>query len=120
RTTAPAAYIEPYPQQPVPKTEVQIANARLALTPTQGPAGTRAMLRGEGFTGVGALQLVWQTFAGSRVSGNGFEPRESVIAEIKVGSNGRIEFPVVIPGDLGGLHGLALRDGEKKVALAHF
>jgi hypothetical protein len=120
RTAGPAAYIEPYPQQPVPKTEVQIANARLALSPTQGPVGTRAMLRGEGFTGVGALQLVWQTFAGSRVSGNGFESQERVIAEVKVGSNGQIEFPVTIPEDLGGLHGLALRDGEKKVALAHF
>ena len=84
------------------------------------PVGTRALLRGEGFGGVRALQLVWQTFAGSRVSGNGFEPRESVIAEVKVGSNGQIEFPVIIPEDLGGLHGLALRNGEKTVALAHF
>ncbi|PYS44606.1 MAG: hypothetical protein DMG13_33600, partial [Acidobacteria bacterium] len=75
--------IEPYPPQPVPETEVQIANAKLALSPAQGPVGTRAMLRGEGFAGVGALQLVWQTFAGSRVSGNGFEPRENVVAEVK-------------------------------------
>jgi hypothetical protein len=49
RTTAgstrkAAAYIEPYPPQPVPKTEVQIANARLALTPTKGPDGTGALL----------------------------------------------------------------------------
>ncbi len=120
RTAAPAADIEPYPAQPVPETEVQIANARLVLSPTQGPVGTRAMLRGEGFAGVGALQLVWQTFAGSRVSGNGFEPRESVIAEVKVRSNGQIEFPFIIPDDLGGLHGLALRDGEKTVARSHF
>ena len=125
RTTAgrlpgPAVYIEPYASQPVPKTEVHIANAKLALSPTQGPVGTRAMLRGEGFNGVQALQLVWQTYVGSRVSGNGFEPQESVIAEVKVGSNGAIEFPVTIPDDLGGLHGLALRDGEKTVALTHF
>src|SRR5437667_8557079 len=113
RSVAPAAYIEPYAPQPVPKTEVQIANAGLALSPTQGPVGTRALLRGEGFGGVRALQLVWQTFAGSRVSGNGFESQESVIAEVKVGSDGRIEFPVVIPEDLGGLHRLALRAGEK-------
>jgi len=119
-SSAPASYIEPYPRQPVPETEVKIADARLALSPTQGPVGTRAMLRGEGFGGPGALQLVWQTFAGSRVSGNGFESQESVIAEVKVGSDGRIEFPVVIPEDLGGLHGLALRAGEKTVALAHF
>ena len=120
RLAGPAVYIEPYASQPVPKTEVQIANAKLALSPTQGPVGTRAMLRGEGFNGVQALQLVWQTYVGSRVSGNGFEPQESVIAEVKVGSNGAIEFPVTIPDDLGGLHGLALRDGERTVALTHF
>src|SRR5262245_18155230 len=104
RSSTPAVYIEPYPSQPVPKTEVQIANARLALSPSQGPVGTRAALRGEGFTGGAPLKLVWQTFVGSRVSGNGFEPRESVIADVKVGSNGEIEFPIVIPEDLGGLH----------------
>src|SRR5437773_5769187 len=49
RTAAPAAYIEPYPPQPVPETKVEIAHARLAIGPTQGPVGTRAMLRGEGF-----------------------------------------------------------------------
>ena len=120
RSAAPTAYIEPYAEQPVPKTEVQIANAKLGLSPTQGPVGTRAVLRGEGFGGIGRLQLVWQTFEGSRVSGNGFESRENVIGEVKVGSKGEIEFPVTIPEDLGGLHGLALRDGDKTVALAHF
>jgi hypothetical protein len=120
RIATPAAYIEPYPRQPVPETETRIANARLALSPTQGPVGTRAVLRGEGFDGVGPLQLVWQTFAGSRVSGNGFESQESVIGEVKVGSDGRIEFPVIIPEDLGGLHALTLRAGEKTVGIAHF
>jgi hypothetical protein len=114
------AYSEPYPPQPVPKTEVQIANAKLALSATQGPVGSRATLKGEGFPAGRSLQLVWQTYVGSRVSGNGFEPRESPIGEVKVGSNGQIEFPVTIPDDLGGLHGLALRDGDKTVALTHF
>jgi hypothetical protein len=120
RTAASAAYIESYAPQPVPKTEVQIANAKLALTPTQGSVGTRAMLHGEGFGGISTLQLVWQTFEGSRVSGNGFEAREKVIAEISTGSNGKIEFPLIIPEDVGGLHRLALRDGEKTVGLTHF
>ena len=120
RTAAAAADIEAYPPQPVPKTEVQIANAKLALSPTQGPVGTRAILKGEGFSGAGPLQLVWQTFAGSRVSGNGFEPVEKVIGEVKVESNGQFEFPLDIPEDLGGLHGLALRAGAKTIALAHF
>jgi hypothetical protein len=120
RSASPSSFIEPYAPQPVPNIDVQIANARLTLSPTQGPVGTRAMLRGERFPAGASLQLVWQTFVGSRVSGNGFEPRESVIGNVPVGPSGRIEFPVAVPEDLGGLHGLALRNGEKTAALAHF
>jgi len=106
--------------QSVPETEVKVAGARLLLKPSQGPVGTRAMLSGEGFGNSRTFQLIWQSFAGSRVSGNGFEPRESVIGEVKTASDGRIEFPVTIPDDLGGLHSLALRDGDKTIALSHF
>ena len=120
RSATSSAYVEPYALQPVPKTEVQIANATLDLSPTQGPVGTRAMLRGEGFTAGRALQLVWQTYVGSRVGGNGFDRQEKVIGEFSVASNGKVDIPVTIPDDLGGLHGLALRDGEKNVALVHF
>jgi hypothetical protein len=118
--TTSAAYIEPYAPQPVPKTEVHVDGATLVLAPTQGPVGTRATLRGEGFGTARSLQLIWQTFVGSRVSGNGFEPQEKVIGEVKVGGDGKIESPVTIPDDLGGLHGLVLREGEKTIALTHF
>jgi hypothetical protein len=120
RSDAAAAYIEPYAKQPVPKTEVQIANARLELSATQGPVGTRVTLRGEGFTNAATLQLVWQTFAGSRVSGNGFEAQEHALGEIKVSTDGRIDSAITIPDDVGGLHGIALRDGDKTVGLTHF
>ena len=100
----PAAYAEPYQRQPVPETEVHVANAKLALSPTQGPVGTRAMLRGEGFPAGRTLQLVWQTLVGSRVSGNGFEPRKAHW-QVTVGSDGQIDMPITIPEDLGGLHG---------------
>jgi hypothetical protein len=124
RTTAggPAreAYAEPYPPQPIPQSEVKVAGATLALTPTQGPVGTRAMLRGQGFPANSSLQLVWQTFVGSRVSGSGFEPQDKDFAQVKVGSDGRFESPVTIPDDLGGLHGLALRNGDRLAARAFF
>src|SRR4029077_13489135 len=59
RTTAggPArdAYAEPYPLQPIPQTELKVAGATLALTPTQGPVGTHAMLRGQGFPASSSL-----------------------------------------------------------------
>jgi hypothetical protein len=114
------AYAEPYQPQPIPPTEVKVAGAKLAMAPTQGPVGTRATLRGEGFSPNSSLQLVWETSAGSRVSGAGFEPQENVVARVKVGSDGRIEVPVTIPGDLGGLHGVVLKSGDTLVARAFF
>jgi hypothetical protein len=117
---AQAAYAEPYQPQTIPKPELQMARATLALTPTQGPVGTRATLRGEGFAGGTVLRLVWETSVGSRVTGSGFAPEERVIGQVKVGSDGRIDLPVTIPDDLGGLHGLALRRADDLVARAFF
>ncbi len=114
------AYAEPYPPQVIPQTEVKIAGATLALAPTQGPVGTHTMLRGEGFARNSSLELAWQTFVGSRVSGSGFEPEEKNVAQIKVGSDGRFEWPVTIPEDLGGLHAIALRNGGSEIARAFF
>ena len=116
----PAAYVEPYQRQPVPNTELQIANATIALSPTQGPVGTRAMLRGEGFAAGRQLQLVWQTFVGSRVSGEGYGPSERPLGTTTVGRDGRIEVPVTVPDDLGGLHGLEVRDGDRMLARVFF
>ena len=119
---APAreAYAEPYQPQAIPQTEVKIAGATLALAPTQGPVGTRAMLRGEGFPRNSSLQLVWQTSVGSRVSGLGFEPQEKDATQVKVGSDGKFAWPVTIPEDLGGLHGIALRSDNTLIARAFF
>jgi hypothetical protein len=116
----PAVYAEPYPRQPMPQTEVQIANAKFAVTPTQGPVGTRASLRGEGFPAGKSLELVWETYVGNRVSGDGFEPAQNAIGSVKVDSQGRIDAPMTIPDDLGGLHGVMLRDGDTTAARAYF
>ena len=72
--------------------EVQVANGKLSISPTQGPVGAKAMLRGEGFPANSTLDLFWKTYVGSRVSGNGFGPQESSIAKVKVGNDGKIEF----------------------------
>jgi hypothetical protein len=120
RSNTPAAYAEPYQPYPLPEPEVRIADAKISLSPTQGPVGTRAMLRGEGFPAGATYDLYWQTYVGSRVSGNGFSPEEKVIAQVKTGSDGKIDFTVNIPEDLGGRHALELRNGDTSVARTHF
>ena len=115
-----AAFAEPYQVQPIPKTEVQVAGAALAITPTQGPVGTRAMLRGEGFAAGARLRIVWETSVGSRVSDSGFAPREDEIGQVTVGRDGRIESSVKIPDDVGGLHRVALRSDDGPLARAFF
>ena len=114
------AYADEYQPYALPESEVHVANGKLSLSPAQGPVGSEAMLRGQGFPARANLDLVWQTYAGSRVSGNGFAPEEKRIARVKVGNDGTIEFPVKIPEDLGGEHGLELRDGEKSLGRAYY
>jgi hypothetical protein len=120
RGGAASAYAEPYEHQPTPKNEVSIAGAMLTLEPSQGPVGTRAVLKGQGFTPNSHLQLAWGTAVGSRVSGNGFESQERALQDITVGGDGRIDIPVSIPEDLGGLHAIVLRNGTDQVARTHF
>lgn len=120
RALPSSAYAEPYQRYPVPATEVSVANASLTLTPTQGPVGTRTVLRGAGFPGGASLRLIWQTYVGNRVGGQGWEPQENEIGTVTVGADGGIDIPVVVPDDLGGLHGLVLRQGDKTLAQTYF
>jgi hypothetical protein len=117
---AQAVYAEPYQKAELPKAEVNPAGVTLALTPTQGPVGTKAVLRGEGFPAAKSLRVGWETFVGNRVGGSGFAPESSEIGNVAVGSDGRIEWPVTVPEDLGGLHGIVLHDGDNLVARSHF
>src|SRR5262249_18130486 len=117
--TGAAAYVEPYRMQPIPPGESP-SGARVALTPTQGPVGTRAVMKGEGFAAGTTLRLVWETFTGSRVTAAGFTTEEKEIAAITADANGRVEHTLTVPEDLGGLHGVALRRGDDLAARTHF
>ncbi|HUR32353.1 MAG TPA: hypothetical protein VM032_01065 [Vicinamibacterales bacterium] len=118
--TGVSAYAEPYRAQPLPKTEVSLPGAALTLKPSQGPVGTRAVLRGTGFTAGERLQLAWQTAVGSRVSGNGFAAEDRTLGAVDVRADGSIEWPFVIPEDLGGVHGVAVMKGTAPMATTHF
>ena len=114
------AYADAYPKQPTPTTEVKVANANLTLSPTQGPVNTRATLRGNGFPAGKTLQVVWETYVGSRVSGNGFASQEMPLDTVKGTADGRIDYSFATPDDLGGLHALMLRDGNQMLARTYF
>ncbi len=120
RSSSPMAYAEPYQPQVIPKSELSVAGSTLSISPAQGPVGTRTTLRGDGFAANTSLELVWQTYVGSRVTSDGFEASEKPIGSVKVGADGRLEAPITIPDDLGGLHGLALRAGDKTIGRAFF
>jgi len=119
-SAAAGGYVEPYPAQKVPAAEVSLAGADLSITPVQGPVQTRAVLRGSGFPAKAPLSVNWGTQAGSRVSGNGFAPREQRLASLIVGPDGRIDAPLQIPEDLGGMHALTIRSGDKTLARTFF
>jgi len=120
RPASLAPYAEPYPKQPVPKTELPAAGVTASLTLTQGPVGTRTTLKGQGFPAGKSLQLAWQTSTGSRVSGEGYGPTEMALPAVTTGADGRLDVPIVVPEDLGGLHGVAVRDGDQTLARVFF
>jgi hypothetical protein len=119
-SVATSAYAEPYAKQPVPVSEGVSGHASLSVTPTQGPVSTRISLRASGLPASTPASLVWGTHEGSRVSGNGFAPKETELAPLTVGAGGRVDTSVTVPDDLGGLHTLSIRSGGKTLARTYF
>lgn len=120
QSSTPASYEDEYQPYALPDSEIHVAGGKLSVSPAQGRVGSHAVLRGEGFPANATLDLFWQTYVGSRVSGNGFSQQTKSIAKIKVGSDGKIESTLTIPLDLGGQHGLELRDGQNSLARTYF
>ena len=119
-SVAPSAYAEPYARQPIPASKESGREASLSVTPTQGPVSTRVLLKASDLPANQSVSLVWGTWEGSRVSGNGFAPKESELTKLTVGANGRLDTALTIPDDLGGLHTVSIRSGDKTLARASF
>ena len=117
---APVSYAEPYQRQPIPAAEGAEDAPRAAVTPSQGPVNSRVTVQATGLPAGQAVSLVWGTARGNRVSGDGFESTERALMTVTVGPGGRLDVPMVVPDDLGGLHSLAIRAGDTTLALTHF
>ena len=117
----PAAYAEPYPTQtPAVAALADAGGGTATVSPAQGPVQAKASLIASGLPADARVSLVWGTQAGSRVSGNGFAPEEVELAEVAVGSDGRLTYPFTIPDDLGGLHAVSIRSGDQTLARTEF
>ncbi|HEU5255308.1 MAG TPA: hypothetical protein VFU28_04930 [Vicinamibacterales bacterium] len=119
RAAASAAYAEPYQPQPVPAS-TGASGVVAKVTPTQGPVSTKASLTVTGLPANTPVSLVWGSYEGNRVSGNGFEPIEDELTKVTTTADGRIAVPVTIPEDLGGRHSLSVRSGDKTLATTWF
>jgi hypothetical protein len=115
---AQTAYAEPYRKQPVPDADGE--DASISIAPTQGPVLTRASLKANGLPPNTSVSLVWGTWEGSRVSGNGFAPKQTELSTLNIGADGKLDAHLTIPDDLGGLHTISLRAGGETLARAHF
>jgi len=113
---ARSAYAEPYAKQSVPKSD----GANVSVTPSQGPVRTHAALKVSGLPASTALSLVWGTWEGSRVSGNGFAPKETELRTLQSDARGQLDVPLDIPDDLGGLHTIAIRARDRTLARTYF
>jgi len=119
RAATPAFYAEPYQPQPVPaSTGAEGVVAK--ISPTQGPVNTKASLDVTGLPANTPVSLVWGSYEGNRVSGNGFDPVEDELTKVTTTADGRIALPVTIPEDLGGRHTLSVRSGAKTLATTYF
>jgi len=119
RAATPALYAEPYQPQPVPaSTGVKGVSAK--ISPTQGPVNTRASLAVSGLPANTPVSLVWGSYEGNRVSGNGFEPIEDELTKVTTTADGRIAMPITIPEDLGGRHTVSVRSGDNTLATTYF
>jgi hypothetical protein len=119
RAATPAFYAEPYQPQPVPAS-TGVNGAAAKITPTQGPVNTKASLNVTGLPANAPVTLVWGSYEGSRVSGNGFEPVDDELTKVTTSAGGAISMPITIPEDLGGRHSIEVRSGDKTLATTYF
>jgi hypothetical protein len=117
---AASAFAEPYPKQPIPAPTPSSGEGTLSVTPTQGPVQTRLTLSARGLPASAPVSIVWGTQEGSRVSGNGFAPKEVELKKMNAGADGRLETSIAAPDDLGGLHTVLVKSGNRTIARAHF
>src|SRR3970040_1476266 len=78
------------------------AEPSLVLSPTEGPPGTAVVASGAGVAPGAAVEILWYTMEGNRVSGSGFVAVNQTIAAGTADAAGGYSIPFAAPYDLGG------------------
>ena len=104
----------------MPASEAANEDGAVSITPTQGPVQSRASLSARGLPANTPVSIVWGTQEGSRVSGNGFAPKETELRKLTIGADGRLDVSLAIPDDLGGRHSVSIRSGGNMLARTYF
>ncbi|MFB9279477.1 hypothetical protein ACFFT4_31350 [Cohnella cellulosilytica] len=78
-------------------------NVKVAVSRDSGAVGDPVTLTAEGLPTGKPVELVWNTMAGSRVSGTGFAEKQIALGRSATDGEGKLTYPFAIPEDLGGV-----------------
>ena len=81
-----------------------------------GRVGEPVTLLGEGLPPDAPLELRWTTVVGNRVSGQGWQESERVLATVRTEDDGTLLHTLATPDDLGGAHDLAVATTDRVLA----
>ncbi len=98
-----------------------VGAATLNVEPSEGPITTPIVATGSGYTPGQAVDIVWSTMVGNRVSGSGFEEARWTVGTATADPSGNVHFEFAAPSDLGGPpHPVLAMDGGDILAETQF
>lgn len=97
---------------PLPKATPSTGH-HLTASVGSGVVGDKFTLSGSGLTPNHTYQLVWNTMAGSRVSGKGYQTKQISLGSVTTDASGSFTKAETVPDDLGGpAHTIQVLDGS--------
>jgi hypothetical protein len=85
-----------------------------------GIVGARTAVKARGLPANTEVEITWSTVVGNRVSGSGWEEQVRTLAKVKTDAGGKPDWTLAIPDDLGGLHTLGAKLGDRVLATGAF
>ncbi len=94
--------------------------AGISVEPQEGIVGSQATVAGKTLPPNTEVELTWSSVTGNRVSGGGWEEHTRTLAKTKTDANGNLDWKLVVPDDLGGIHTIGLKAGDKDLGKTSF